>query len=262
MAVRCPRNQQRAAVDGQYLHISTSSTWLTLLSNTRRRRATNEDPGNSANEGRHHDTAPIDPELLQIERAAAMARNVQLEMRLAALETQVAGSGNAQGAARGHGVGTQARGGRRPNRQPRNAMAVQEDEADGPQAGLNDVFHPDPNAEKDDFDPLILVDPKHKRGLSILQRKAIAKCQVRAYSQGPATEGTMFLLVAKAAVQTAFRQVTGVLTTQDPWPKWTQDSEWTGSGMAVNLEGMVTHPINRVLFRRVAEVAMQDLKVR
>ncbi len=31
--------------------------------------------------------------------------------------------------------------------------------------------------------------------------------------------------------------------------------------MEINLEGKVTHRVNRALFRRVAEVAMQDLKV-
>lgn len=70
-----------------------------------------------------------------------------------------------------------------------------------------------------------------------------------------------FLNVAQAKVKVAFREVTGVLTTDDPWPKWTDGVAWTGPGLAINLDGTVTHPINRTLFRRVAEVAMQELKV-
>ncbi|KAJ2988523.1 hypothetical protein NUW54_g9088 [Trametes sanguinea] len=62
----------------------------------------------------------------------------------------------------------------------------------------------------------------------------------------------------QSSVTTAFRETTGVLTSDQPWPRWSEDGVFPG--MAVNFEATVEHCVNRALFRCVAEVAMQDLK--
>ncbi|KAI0826966.1 hypothetical protein BC628DRAFT_1319000 [Trametes gibbosa] len=134
-------------------------------------------------------------------------------------------------ASRGRGGRAQRR--RRPAAAPANTEDVEAGD-------VNEVFCPDADAVKDGSDPLRLVSPQHRHDLSAMQRQALSKCQ--------------------AVVQGAFREVTGVLRAKDPWPKWSESEDWTGPGLAVNFSDTVKHPVNRVLFRRVAAVAMQDLK--
>ncbi|CDO72858.1 hypothetical protein BN946_scf185002.g43 [Trametes cinnabarina] len=100
------------------------------------------------------------------------------------------------------------------------------------------VYNPDGSAaEKDDVDPLVLLQ-LNTHSLSPMQKKALSKIQT--------------------SVTTAFRETTGVLASDQPWPRWSKDGVFPG--MAVNFEATVEHCVNRALFRRVAEVAMQDLK--
>ncbi|KAH9858843.1 hypothetical protein C2E23DRAFT_880265 [Lenzites betulinus] len=163
---------------------------------------------------------PIDPALLQEDQEIVGQRTQRLETRLIALEAQI----------RGAEVGAAARG----------PAPADGDDSAGEAENISEVYCPDPDAVKDDSDPLSIVTTQYKDNLSTMQRKALSRCQ--------------------AAVQGAFREVTGVLTAKDPWPKWTSNDDWTGPGMAVHFGGTVKHPVNRNLFRRVAAVAMQDLK--
>ncbi|KAH9851418.1 hypothetical protein C2E23DRAFT_886589 [Lenzites betulinus] len=160
---------------------------------------------------------PIDPVLLQEDQEATTARTQQLEARVLALEGQVAASrqetttappGPARG---GQGTGSRGRGGCA-QRCRRLAAATPADIEDVEDGDANEVFCPNANAIKDTSDPLKLVSPQHRQDLSALQRQALSKCQ--------------------AVVQAAFREVTGVLTAKDPWPKWTESEEWTGPGIA------------------------------
>ncbi|KAI0823007.1 hypothetical protein BC628DRAFT_1494724 [Trametes gibbosa] len=186
---------------------------------------------------------PIDPVLLQQDQEAAMGRTQQLEARMLALEAQVVASREVAPVApvparTGQAMASRGRGGRaQRRRRPAAAPANTEDVEAG---DVNEVFCPDADAVKDGSDPLRLVSPQHRHDLSAMQRQALSKCQ--------------------AVVQGAFREVTGVLRAKDPWPKWSESEDWTGPGLAVNFSDTVKHPVNRVLFRRVAAVAMQDLK--
>ncbi|KAL1937069.1 hypothetical protein VTO73DRAFT_15138 [Trametes versicolor] len=183
----------------------------------------------------HHasDASQIDPELVQHERHALPERTHQLEARISTLETHggtaqpqaVAATPHVRG---GRTAAYATRGGLARNRRARQvddgAPADQEERSDG-------VYCPDPNAEKDDSDPLDILKIDIAK-LSILQKKGLTKMQL--------------------AVRHAFRQTTGVLSTKTEWPQWSSDvDEDSFPGMPVNFEGTVEHPVNRTLFTRI-----------
>ncbi|OSD07053.1 hypothetical protein PYCCODRAFT_1464166 [Trametes coccinea BRFM310] len=190
--------------------------------------------------------ANIDPALLAEEPTdeyvELMSKNNELEARVRMLETHLpdhsSAGAHALPAQRGGRVGYSARagrGGRRPRRQ-----RVRAADADDSTSDEDDdvVYNPDGSAaEKDDVDPLVLLQ-LNTHSLSPMQKKALSKIQT--------------------SVTTAFRETTGVLASDQPWPRWSEDGVFPG--MAVNFEATVEHCVNRALFRRVAEVAMQDLK--
>ncbi|TBU34267.1 hypothetical protein BD311DRAFT_774073 [Dichomitus squalens] len=95
-------------------------------------------------------------------------------------------------------------------------------------------YAPDPLAEKDDSDPLVLLKAKYQN-LDLVQRQA---------------RRAILNVVGKQ-----FRLVTGV-SKNDKWPKWGE----TMPGMAVNFEARVDESVNPDLLVRVAEVSMQQLR--
>ncbi|OJT14068.1 hypothetical protein TRAPUB_9380 [Trametes pubescens] len=192
----------------------------------------------------HHasDAAPIDPQLVLHDHHMLLERSHQLEARISTLEAH-GGTAQPQAVATvphargGRTAAYAARGGLAGNRRARQVD-------NGTPAGLEErsdgVYCPDPNAEKDDSGPLDILKINAAK-LSVLQKNGLTKMQV--------------------AVRLAFRQTTGVLSTEVEWPEWSSDAdEDLFPGMPVNFKGSVEHPVNRTLLTRVAAVAMQDLK--
>ncbi|KAI0717702.1 hypothetical protein C8T65DRAFT_707075 [Cerioporus squamosus] len=98
-------------------------------------------------------------------------------------------------------------------------------------------FCPDPNAPKDDSDPSDL----YKKKMNELDNaQVVARVKIR------------------NTVKSAFRDVTGVDKPGVPWPKW---GEPVPAGhMPVNFEAKVDQSVNKDLIKRVAAVAMQEIK--
>ncbi|KAI0366610.1 hypothetical protein BV20DRAFT_1124089 [Pilatotrama ljubarskyi] len=123
-----------------------------------------------------------------------------------------------------------SRGGLAAHRLPRRGQDPPEESA------TTEVFSPDPDAIKDDSDPLDII--KNKRSdLSPMQQKAISDIQPVIIRQ--------------------FRLATGV-SKKESWPQWgvPRETEF----MPVNFEANVNESVNPALFNRVAELAMQELK--
>ncbi|CDO75665.1 hypothetical protein BN946_scf184941.g18 [Trametes cinnabarina] len=169
-----------------------------------------------------------------------LSKNNELEARVRTLESHI--SMRAGQTCDGRTSGYSARGGRHRRRVPRRGQPHAAGEAELSTSADEDedyaaVFQPDLTAQKNETDALMLVQ-QDVQSLSPMQKKALSKIQ--------------------SSVTASFRETTGVLTTDQPWPKWSDGTEFPG--MAVNFEATVEHRTNRALFRRVAEVALQDLK--
>ncbi|KAH9856600.1 hypothetical protein C2E23DRAFT_684121, partial [Lenzites betulinus] len=101
---------------------------------------------------------------------------------------------------------------------------------------LSEVYSPNPNAIKDDSDPLDILRKKTSL-LSSMQQTAL---------------GAMHLMTVKH-----FRLVAGV-PKHGSWPKLDDPRE--GGFMPIDFEAQVNASVNPTFLYRVAELAMQDLK--